>query len=192
MKYSRKSIERKAYAVPNIKFEQQQLTSFAGLVILQPFLATIDFTASLARCFRHVRVGKVYGRATVFLQLIIHLLLGFRDLRESAYYHDDPMVKRVLGLKRLPDVATLSRMLKDADNKSIEQLRRLLRRLVVDRLRELGLARMTLDFDGSVQSTGRRAEGTAVGFNKKKEAQKRIEDFESARKWMRMNIRRKK
>jgi hypothetical protein len=168
MKYSRKSIERKAYAVPNIKFEQQQLTSFAGLVILQPFLATIDFTASLARCFRHVRVGKIYGRATVFLQLIIHLLLGFRDLRESAYYRDDPMVKRVLGLKRLPDVATLSRMLKDADNKSIEQLRRLLRRLVVDRLRELGLARMTLDFDGSVQSTGRRAEGTAVGFNKKK------------------------
>ncbi len=168
MKYSRKSIERKAYAVPNIKFEQQQLTSFAGLVILQPFLATLDFTASLARCFRHVRVGKIYGRATVFLQLIIHLLLGFRDLRESAYYRDDPMVKRVLGLKRLPDVATLSRMLKDADNKSIEQLRRLLRRLVVDRLRELGLARMTLDFDGSVQSTGRRAEGTAVGFNKKK------------------------
>jgi hypothetical protein len=170
MKHSRKSIERKAHAVPNIKFEQQQLTSFAGLVILQPFLATIDFTASLARCFRHVRAGKVYGRATVFLQLIIHLLLGYRDLRESAYYRDDPMVKRVLSLKRLPDVATISRMLKDADEKSVERLRRLLRRLVVDRLRELGLARITLDFDGSVQSTGRRAEGTAVGFNKKKGA----------------------
>ena len=168
MKHSRKSVERKGHAVPNIKFEQQQLTSFAGLVILQPFLATIEFTANLARCFRHVRAGKVYGRATVFLQLIIHLLLGYRDLRENAYYRDDPMVKRVLGLKRLPDVATLSRMLKDADEKSVGQLRRLLRRLVVDRLRELALSRVTLDFDGSVQSTGRRAEGTAVGFNKKK------------------------
>ncbi len=168
MKYSRKSIERKAHATPSIKFEQQRLTSFAGLVIIQPFLATIDFTASLARCFRHVRVGKVYGRATVFLQLIIHLLLGYRDLRESVYYRDDPMVKRVLSLKRLPDVATLSRMLKDADQKSVERLRQLLRRLVVDRLRELALPRITLDFDGSVQSTGRRAEGTAVGFNKKK------------------------
>jgi hypothetical protein len=168
MKHSRKSVKRKTNAVPHIKFEQQRLTSFAGLVILQPFLATIDFTASLTRCFRHVRAGKVYGRATVFLQLIIHLLLGYRDLRESTYYRDDPMVKRVLGLKRLPDVATLSRMLKDADQKSIERLRRLLRRLVVDRLRELALPRITLDFDGSVQSTGRRAEGTAVGFNKKK------------------------
>ncbi|TET54681.1 MAG: IS1380 family transposase, partial [Anaerolineales bacterium] len=168
MKYSRKSVERKAHAVPKIKFEQQQLTSFAGLVLLQPFLAALDFKASLARCFRHVRAGKVYGRATVFLQLIIHLLLGYRDLRESTYYRDDPMVKRLLGLKRLPDVSTLSRMLKDATGPSIDRLRRLLRRLVVDRLRELALARVTLDFDGSVQSTTRRAEGTAVGFNKKK------------------------
>ena len=168
MKHSRRCVERKAHAVPNIKFEQQRLTSFAGLVILQPFLATIDLTANLVRCFRHVRAGKVYGRATLFLQLVIHLLLGYRDLRESAYYRDDPMVKRLLGLKRLPDVATVSRMLKDADEKSIERLRRLLRRLVVDRLRKLALPRITLDFDGSVQSTMRRAEGTAVGFNKKK------------------------
>ena len=78
------------------------------------------------------------------------------------------MVKRLLGLKRLPDVATLSRMLKDADAKSVERLRGLLRQMVSDRLRKLALARVTLDFDGSVQSTMRRAEGTAVGFNKKK------------------------
>lgn len=168
MKYSRKSVECKAHALPKIRFEQQQLTSFAGLVLWQPLLAAIDFKARLTRCFRHVRAGKVYGRATVFLQLILHLLLGYRDLRESAYYRDDPMVKRLLGLKRLPDVSTLSRALKDATGPSIESLRRLLRRLVVDRLRELALARITLDFDGSVQSTTRRAEGTAVGFNKKK------------------------
>jgi len=168
MKHSRKNVERKARAVPNIKFEQQQLTSFAGLVLLQPFLAAIDFKARLARCFRQVRAGKVYGRATVFLQLIIHLLLGYRDLRDSVYYRDDPMVKRLLGLRRLPDVATLSRMLKDTTAQSIGQLRRRLRRLVIDRLRKLDLSRITLDFDGSVQSTTRRAEGTAVGFNKKK------------------------
>ena len=105
----------------------------------------------MARCFRHVRPGKVYGRATVFLQLIIHLLLGYRDLRESTYYRHDPMVKRLLGLKRLPDVTTISRRLKDADEKSIARLRRLLRRLVVDRLRKLALSRVTLDFDGSVR-----------------------------------------
>ena len=168
MKHSRKSVARKAHAVPRIRFEQQRLTSFAGLVLVQSFLAAIDFKACVASCFRHVRTGKVYGRATVFLQLIVHLLLGYRDLRESAYYRDDPMVKRLLGLRRLPDVATISRTLKETDERSVARLRDLLRRLVVDRLRQLALARVTLDFDGSVQSTTRRAEGTAVGFNKKK------------------------
>ena len=77
-------------------------------------------------------------------------------------------MQRVLGLKQLPTVATVSRMLTDADERSVENLRRLLRGLVQERLRVVGLPRVTLDFDGSVLSTGRFAEGTAVGFNRKK------------------------
>jgi hypothetical protein len=110
----------------------------------------------------------VYSRATLFLQLVLHLLLGYRELRDNRYYRDDPLVKRLLGLRCLPDVATLSRMLKEADAKSVENLRRLLRELVFERLLCLALPRITLDFDGSVLSTMRHAEGTAVGFNKKK------------------------
>ena len=100
--------------------------------------------------------------------MILHLLLGYRELRESRYYRDDPLVKRLLGLQRLPDVATLSRMLKEADARSVANLRELSARLLFERLAQLGLPRITLDFDGSVQSTTRHAEGTAVGFNKKK------------------------
>jgi hypothetical protein len=122
----------------------------------------------LSRCFRHVNGGKVFDRKTVFLQLIIHFLLGYRELRDSCYYRDDPLVKRVLGLNKLPDVATISRVLREADEVSVEHLRVTLRQLVLDRLRKVAPTRITLDFDGSVQSTKRRAEGTAVGFNKKK------------------------
>jgi hypothetical protein len=50
----------------------------------------------------------------------------------------------------------------------VANLRRLLKDLLFERLESLLLPRITLDFDGSVQSTTRRAEGTAVGFNKKK------------------------
>jgi hypothetical protein len=100
--------------------------------------------------------------------MIVHILLGFRELRHSQAYRDDPLVKRVLGLKRVPDVATISRMLKEADATSVANLRLLLREMMFERLQTLGLARITLDFDGSVQSTGRFAEGTAVGFNRKK------------------------
>ena len=163
----RSDVRCKAHAIAELKFETQSLTSFAGLVLLQQFFTSIDLKARLRRCFRHLS-GTVFGRATIFPQLIVHLLLGYRELRDSQYYRDDPLVQRVLGLKRLPDVATISRMLKNADAKSVENLRSLLRSMLFDRLKTLGLARITVDFDGSVQSTGRFAEGTAVGFNKKK------------------------
>jgi hypothetical protein len=59
-------------------------------------------------------------------------------------------------------------MLREANAKSVEGLRCLLREIVLTRLCSLAPSRITLDFDGSVQSTKRHAEGTAVGFNKKK------------------------
>ncbi len=168
MKYSRRAVRGKAYALPELKFENQSLTSFAGLVIFQRFFALLGLNARLACCFAHQRAGKVFSRAVGFFQLIVHLLLGFCGLRESRYYRDDPLVKRLLGLRRLPDVATLSRMLNEADAKSVANLRSLLRKLLLERLVRLALPRITLDFDGSVLSTMRHAEGTAVGFNKKK------------------------
>jgi hypothetical protein len=168
VKCSRRAIRSKVHAVPQLTFESQALTSFSGLVILQQFFAIINLKGRLARCFAHQTKGKVFSRATLFIQLVLHLVLGYRELRESQYYRDDPLVKRFLGLRQLPDVATLSRMLKDADAKSVDNLRKLLREMLFERLGCLGLAMITLDFDGSVQSTTRHAEGTAVGFNKKK------------------------
>jgi hypothetical protein len=144
------------------------LTSFAGLVVFQKLFALLNLKARLARCFGRRKPGRVFRPPTIFLQLILHVLLGYRQLRGSEYYRDDPLVQRLLGLKRLPNVATISRMLKEAGDPNVESLRRLLREMLFERLRLLGLARVTLDFDGSVQSTGRFAEGTAVGFNKKK------------------------
>ena len=168
MKSSRKSVRTKESALPELRFEDQRLTSFAGLVVLQKFFQVIQFKAQLQPCFRHLAPGKIFDRTTIFLQLVLHVLLGFRELRDGDHYRDDPLVQRVLGLKRLPNVATISRMLKEADETSVRKLRQLLGQLVLNRLASLALLRITLDFDGSVQSTQRRAEGTAVGFNKKK------------------------
>lgn len=168
MKSSKKSVRAKVTAIPELRFEDQRLTSFAGLVLIQRFFQLISLKTRLQKCFRHLTKGKVFDRGGIFMQLVLHVLLGFRELRDAAHYQDDPLVQRVLGLKQLPDVATISRMLKEADQPSVDKLRQLLSDLVLDRVGSLALPRVTLDFDGSVQSTKRRAEGTAVGFNKKK------------------------
>ncbi len=103
---------------------------------------------------------------------MVHLLIGYRRLQDLRYYQDDPMVRRLLGISRLPDVSTVSRTLAGMDTRSVGNLRQIHRQMVTVRLALEGLARITLDFDGSVISTGRFAEGTAVGFNRKKKGQR--------------------
>lgn len=172
MKSRRFDVRRQARALPVLKFENHALTSFAGLVLFQQLFATLLLKNRLRGCLRHMAGSAIFGPATLFLLLIVHILLGCRELREIRSYHDDPLVQRILGLKHLPDVATLSRMLKKADSRSVENLRALLRQMIFDRLVLLGLTRLTLDFDGSVQSTRRHAEGTAVGYNKKRKGER--------------------
>ena len=172
MKCSKTAIHRKTHRIPEIRFEDQRLTSFAGLVVYQSLFARIGLKQQLAGCFRHLTVSPIFGHGVVVLLLIVHLLLGYRRLQDIRYYQDDPMVHRLLGLKRLPDVATVSRTLAGLDEASATHLRQLIRQRVLDQLGGLVLARLTLDFDGSVLSTGRFAEGTAVGFNRKKKGQR--------------------
>jgi hypothetical protein len=166
MKCRKAAIHRKTHHLPEIKFEDQRLTSFAGLVFYQSLISRIGLKQQLAGCFRHLTVSPIFGHGVVVLLLIVHHLLGYRRLQDMRYYQDDPMVRRLLWLERLPDVATASRTLAGLDESSVTHLRRLSRQRTLNQLGGLGLACITLDFDGSVLSTGRFAEGTAVGFNR--------------------------
>jgi len=169
VKYSRREIYSREHKIPALAFEDQRLTSVAGLVMYQIHFMRIGIRESLRSCFRHLRVSEIFGHHVIMLLLIVHLLLGYRKLREMEYYRDDPMVKRILGLRRLPDVSTVSRALRCADDASIRNLREYCRSRVTMWLKKVPLYRITLDFDGSVIVTmSRNTEGTAVGYNKKK------------------------
>lgn len=171
MKFKRSDVVRGVYRVPEIRCESDDhvsLTSFAGLVIFQRLFSRLGIKGQLQSRFAHLRRSATYRVHDVVFWLLVHLILGFRKLRDRDYYHDDPMVQRVLGLQRLPDVATISRTLAAMDEGAVAGYQTMSRNLVLDRLEAEQLARVTLDFDGSVLSTGRHAEGTAIGFNKKK------------------------
>lgn len=157
---------------PELRFEQQQLTPFAGLVLFQALFARLGLHRRLRACFRHVVARPIFPTAKIIALLIVHMLLGFRCLRESRFYADDPMVLRLIGLRTLPDVSTVSRHLSSLDRASVENLESLRTDLVLERLAVLPSSRITLDFDGSVLGTGRCAEGVAVGFNKAKKGQR--------------------
>jgi len=143
------------------------MTSFGGLVVFQSLFRTLGIYDGLREGCRHLR-GGFYRHDIALRCLVVHMVLGFRRLREMDHYRDDPMVLRTVGLRRLPSVPTLSRLLATMDDRAVDKLAEQNTRLVLDRLAGQGLRTVTLDFDGTVLSTTRHAEGTAVGFNKKK------------------------
>lgn len=143
------------------------MTSFGGLVVFQSLFRTLGIYDGLGESCRHLRSG-FYRHDIALRCLVVHMVLGFRKLREMDHYREDPMVLRTVGLRRLPSVPTLSRLLATMDDKVLDKLAERNTRLVLDRLAGHGLRTVTLDFDGTVLSTTRHAEGTAVGFNKKK------------------------
>ena len=142
MKHSRADVRGKATLALDIRFEDQNLTSYSGLILFQHFFPLIGIKERLWRCFRHLKANPIYGHHVIMMLLVVHLIIGHRRLRDVDYYRDDEMVKRVLGLKRLPDVSTLSRSLASADEQSVAKVRSESRHLVMERLVDEGFSRV--------------------------------------------------
>ena len=172
MKSSRAQIHVRVHRLPEMRFEDQKLTSHAGLVLVQALFRRIGLHDQLQRCFAHLSKGLIIGLPKVTMILIVHLMLGYRRIRDLDRYREDPLVKRCLGLRRMPHVSTMSRALMRADRNAVGRVQQLNRNLVLDRLQQEALARVTLDFDGTVISSSRYAEGLAVGYNAKKKGQR--------------------
>jgi hypothetical protein len=169
LRLSQQDVRSSSRSIPQIRFEDQDLTSYSGLVILQAVVNGLQLRRKLSECVRHLSTSASYGTATMLLIVITHSFLGWRRLRDLDYYREDPLLKRFLGVTRLPDVSTLTRRLAELDERALSALRAMHRAMVSERIVASSPARVTLDFDGSVISTkSRRTEGTAVGYNKKK------------------------
>ncbi len=155
MKSSRAQNHTRVYSLPELRFEDQRLTSYSGLVLLQVLFRHLGLRERLQQCFLHVSKGLIVGLPKATMIPIVHLMLGNRRLRDLDRYRDDPLVGRCVGLRHLPHVSTVSRALMRVDRKAVGKVQQLNRTLVLDRLQQEALARMTLDFDGSVVSSGR-------------------------------------
>ena len=147
-KPSRKDVQKATRKVPLLRFESQRLTSFSGLILFQRLFDHLDLKRRLRRCYRHIEAGNIFDYTRLYLLLVVHLLLGYRRLREVRYYRDDPLVRRLLGLSQLPDVSTISRALAATDDLSVYRLRETVRDLVLRRLKILFLGHVAGKPDG--------------------------------------------
>ncbi len=168
LKVSKAETCSKTHTIPELTFEDQDLTSFSGLVLFHALFQRLDIKRRIRDCTRGIRTKASYRAAPILLLLITHLLLGWRRLRDLDHYRDDPLFRRTVGMNKVPSVSTLSRFLKTLDRQTADRYRLLSRELVLERIVKSCPTRITFHFDGSVLSTkSRTTEGSAIGFNRK-------------------------
>ena len=85
MKYSKQAILARFHKIPRVRFEDQRLTSFGGVIVFQVLFQRLHLKARLKQCFS-VKGSAIFGPHRIVLLLIVHLLLGFRRLRDVDYY----------------------------------------------------------------------------------------------------------
>ncbi len=175
MKFAKADVVASFRKIPDVRFEDPNtstMTSYSGLVIFQKLFYDLNLRSRLRECFAIQSVSPIIGFDRLTLWLTLHILLGYRYLRDSKYYAMDPLVLRTLDLRKLPDPSTLSRSMRLVETGSVDKVSDLMTVMVCDGLKRISPARLTLDFDGSVISTSRKAEGVAVGYNPKKKGQR--------------------
>jgi hypothetical protein len=145
VKFKKAEIRRRFKPVDRIEFGgRTELTSYAGLVVIDaPF--SVAGLRRLRACFPERRNGSVYGTWRVIFFLVVHLMLGFRRISHSAFYWEDSMVRRVVGLSRLPGERAFSRTLSKVSEDEEKGFDRLLASLVTEGLRGARLGQVTLD-----------------------------------------------
>lgn len=165
MRLSRADFRRRINGPVGIEFGPEELTTHAGLELVQRFARVLRLRQRLRELGKALRFGGDAGFASTVFLFVAMLLVGARRLRHVAFLSNDPLVLRFAGLKRLPTRSTLGRFLKRFDYGRNLALERLSRALAWESVERVGITRATVDVDGSVISTGLKVQGAMRGFN---------------------------
>ena len=132
---SRPQIDARFHSPMQLRFRDDlMLTRFAGLKVLHALFAILAFNRRLRHALRPCKSGR-YRLWRIIKLLIVMIMLGGHRLRHFESMQRDPMLCRIIGVRQLPSVSTLSRYLSKAPQASATALRALNRQIIEDRLR---------------------------------------------------------
>ncbi len=165
MRIGKRGFQARVKGDLQIEYGDEQLTSYAGLELVRRFVRGLKLRERLRATEARLGVGGDLGVQSVVLLVLAMLLVGARRLSHLAFLGDDPLVLRFAGLSRAPTERSVSRALKRLTYRTWPELDGLNTHVVREGTRNLGLARWTVDMDGSVVTTGLAVERATRGFN---------------------------
>ena len=148
-----------------VEFGSERLTSHAGLELFRRYLRQRKVAAHLADSERRLPRRGDLRFVPLVLLVVAMLLVGGRRLRHVEFLGDDPLVRRISGLRRVPSRRTLARRLGALRKVDLDEIDRLILLTAADSIGGHGVPRLTIDIDGSVLTTGLTVTGAVRGYN---------------------------
>jgi len=165
MRLRKHEISQRVNGNLKIEFANQDVSSYSGLELFRRYFRLINLNNRIRGAFKEYQFNGDYSVVDYILVFIALWLTGGRRLRQVALISDDPLVKRLCGLNILPSDRSISGWLKQFTNDSLQALVALNSEIVFEKLTELELPRITLDFDGTALSCGNRVAWAFRGYN---------------------------
>ena len=165
MRLKKQDFSRRINSDLKIEFAKQDLSSYSGLELFRRYFALIRLNSRIRQAFASNRLSGDYSVVHLIMVFIALWLTGGRRLRHIPFIAEDPLVQRLCGLKALPSDRTVSRWLGQFTNDALQALVSLNSEIVTEKLKDMNLTRVTLDFDGTVLSCGDKVKWAARGYN---------------------------
>ena len=149
-------------------FTSEQLTSYSGLTVINDYVNHLKVFEQLDRVFSTVKNSATKTlNIQIFSAIIFANLCGINRLSKIALFTQDPLVRKLLGLKRgLDDSNIKTRLLKLGQNGANSLLEKSLK-FAGSWVKKCGLSRITIDCDSTEQTVFGHQQGAAKGYNPK-------------------------
>ena len=149
----------------SINFSGGDMTSDAGLALLNEFMGAIGFSRMAKDAFGQSCSLKTYDNADLLAQKILMLLCGYGTDDEADHLAHDPMFRLLLGKKRLASQPTLSRFVRRLDESSVHHMEKLNWNLLRLAYQRKPPENIVLDVDTTLLPTYGKQEGGAYVYH---------------------------
>lgn len=165
MRRRKRDLGRRVNGQLALQFQDERLTSFAGLELFARHLRSMAFNETVRKAFRVTPLGGDFSVVVMVRLFMAMLWIGASRLRHVRFVCKDPMLARFVGLSLFPDQRTLSRWLGRFNRDSLQALAAVNAEVVFRAVRKLRLRTLTIDLDGTVLSTGMQVAWAQRGYN---------------------------
>jgi len=152
-----------------IFFENEMLTHFGGLYLLQQFFQNIKLRTALTQNIRFHQINNLYSISDSILSILYPMILGLGRIETNILLQQNGVFQYLANLPTYPDPTTLRRFLERLGSRGLRGFQSL-----HDRFRSQFLmephprSSVIFDLDTNVITVYGQQQGARVGFNPKK------------------------